>query len=196
MSNHTNSEGSQDQTRREQEFLVRRRHLLESFKKRLDDPNDSTDYQAVIKDVAQLVLIGAEELEDACTAAKGGPEAISSKHIFAIVDELHENLDTVQHLLNFLDDSPFHYQTCAETVQALQQVQNKSNLDSYDFFAGLAFGCVAGMLGVLVLALIIEVQMQHLGCSQRIGAMIGSSLCFFALFYFLVLSSFYRGRGE
>ena len=196
MSNHTTSEDSQDQTRHEQEFLVRRRRLLESFKKRIDDSNDSTDCQAVIKGVAQLVLIGAEELDNACTAAKGGPEAISSLHIFGITDELHMNLDTIQHLLNFLGDSPFRYQTHVEAVQALQQAHDKSNLDSYDFFAGLAFGCVVGMLGVLVLALIIEVQMQHLGCSQRIGAMIGSSLCFFAFVYFFLLSPCYRPRGE
>lgn len=39
----------------------------------------------------------------------------------------------------------------------------------------VGFGVLGGMLIVLVLALIVEVQMQHFGCQQRLGALVGAS---------------------
>lgn len=40
-------------------------------------------------------------------------------------------------------------------------------------FVGL--GVLGGMLVVLLLALVVEVQMQHLGCQERLGALVGAS---------------------
>lgn len=164
--------------------FCRHQELIDDFRQRIEDPNDSTDHQTVLEAIGETVVSYAKELEAAfATTENPSEESARNEHITQALEKLHDRLDFVQEFLEAT--TSFTRPPLAATAQAYKcHRERDSELATCKRWLKRIIALIVLTVVALPLSIIIQSHSDHLGWMQLVSDPVVASLALTVLLMF------------